>query len=33
VVFRHDKDGELITEFLGPRASVYRNFQPQPSAE
>jgi mRNA interferase RelE/StbE len=33
VVFRHDKDGELIAEFLGPRASVYRNFQPPPSAD
>ena len=33
VVFRHDEDGELIAEFLGPRATVYRNFRPPPASE
>ena len=28
VVFRYDKAGELIAEFLGPRKTVYRSFKP-----
>jgi len=28
VVFRRDKAGELIAEFLGPRTTVYRSFRP-----
>lgn len=27
-VFRYDESGELIVEFLGPRATVYEAFQP-----
>jgi mRNA interferase RelE/StbE len=28
VVFRCDKAGELVAEFLGPRKTVYRSFKP-----
>ena len=29
VVFRYSDSGELIAEYLGPRGSVYRNFDPR----
>jgi len=28
VVFRYDETGELIAEFLGPRKTIYRSFNP-----
>jgi mRNA interferase RelE/StbE len=28
VVFRYGETGELIAEYLGPRKTVYRSFQP-----
>jgi len=28
LVFRHNDAGELMVEFLGPRSSVYQNFEP-----
>jgi mRNA interferase RelE/StbE len=31
-VFRHNEAGELIVEFLGPRSTVYQNFQPPSGA-
>lgn len=33
VVLRHSDTGELIAEYLAPRESVYRSFQPPPSSD
>lgn len=27
IVFRYDKAGQLIAEFLGPRSTIYRSFK------
>jgi mRNA interferase RelE/StbE len=29
IVFRYDDGGQLKAEFLGPRSTIYRSFEPQ----
>ncbi len=33
VVMRKDETGELIAEFLGPRTTIYRSFQPPTASD
>jgi mRNA interferase RelE/StbE len=33
VVMRKDETGDLIAEFLGPRTTIYRSFQPPAASD